>query len=86
MLKSGTIGKFEIFEDDASIFYISQRFNNGDVITDDMLGTERQVAARIYISCNSDTELKNKIDEIQSKTKVLDINGENQILDKFIYE
>ena len=86
LLKSGTIGKFEIFEDDASIFYISQRFNNGDVITDDMLGTERQVAARIYISCNSDTELKNKIDEIQSKTKVLDINGENQILDKFIYE
>ena len=50
-----------------------------------MLGTERQVAARIYISCNSEEELKNKIDEIQSKIKVIDIDGNNQILDKFIY-
>ena len=86
LLKSGTINKIDIFKEDPSIFYISQRFNNGDIITDDMLGTERQVAARIYITCNSEIELKNKISEIQSKTIVLDINNNNQILDKFIYE
>ena len=86
LLKSGIINEIEIFEEDPSIFYVSQRFNSGDAITDEMIGTERQVAARIYITCNSETELKNKIDEIQSKTKVLDINGNNQILDKFIYE
>ena len=65
---------------------MSQRFNSGDVITDEMIGTERQVAARIYITCDSEIELKNKIEKIQSKTKVLDINGDNQILDRFIYE
>ena len=85
LLKSGTINEIEIFKEDPSIFYVSQRFNSGDIITDEMLGTERQVAARIYITCNSEIELKNKIDEIQSKTKVLDINNNNQILDRFIY-
>ena len=86
LLKSGIINKIEIFKEDSSIFYVSQRFNSGDVITDEMIGTERQVAARIYITCDSEIELKNKIEEIQSKTKVLDINGDNQILDRFIYE
>jgi biotin carboxylase len=86
LLKSGIINEIEIFKEDSSIFYVSQRFNSGDIITDEMIGTERQVAARIYITCDSEIELKNKIDEIQFKTKVLDINGNNQILDKFIYE
>jgi len=86
LLKSGTIKEISIPKEDSSIFYISQRFNNNDIITDEMLGTERQVAARIYLTCNSETELKNKIKEIQSKVKVLDTNGNNQILDKFIYE
>jgi len=86
LLKSGTIKEIKTYEPDSSIFYISQRFYKGDTITDDMLGTERQVAARIYVSCNSEEELKNKINEIQSKIKVIDINGNNQILDKFIYE
>ena len=86
LLKSGIINEIEIFKQDSSIFYVSQRFNSGDVITDEMIGTERQVAARIYITCSSEIELKNKIDEIQFKTKVLDINGNNQILDRFIYE
>lgn len=86
LLKSGTIGEIEIFKEDPSIFYISQRFNSGDIITNEMLGTERQVAARIYITCNSEEDLKNKINKIQSNTKVLDVNGNNQILDTFRYE
>lgn len=86
LLKSGIINEIEIFKEDSSIFYVSQRFNSGDTITDEMIGTERQVAARIYITCDSKMELKNKIDEIQSKTKILNINSNNQILDKFIYE
>jgi len=86
LLKSGTIKEINIYKEDSSIFYVSQRFVAGDIITDEMIGTERQVAARIYITCNSETELKSKINEIQSKTKVIDINGNNQILDKFIYE
>jgi biotin carboxylase len=86
LLKSGTINEIEIFREDPSIFYVSQRFNSGDLITDEMIGTERQVAARIYLTCNSEIELKNKIEEVQSKTKILDINNNNQILDKFIYE
>jgi biotin carboxylase len=83
LLKSGTINEIEIFKEDPSIFYVSQRFNSGDLITDEMIGTERQVAARIYLTCNSEIELKNKIDEIQSKTKVLDVNNNNQLLKGF---
>lgn len=86
LLKLGTIKEINIFKEDPSVFYISQRFFNGDTITDEMLGTERQVAARIYLTCDSEIELKSKINEIQSKTKVIDINNNNQILDKFIYE
>ena len=86
LLKPGTIKEIKIFKEDSSIFYVSQRFNNGDIITDEMVGTERQVAARIYLSCNSEPELKTKIDKIQTNTKILDINGNSQILDKFIYE
>jgi biotin carboxylase len=86
LLKPGTIKEIKIFKEDSSIFYVSQRFNNGDIITDEMVGTERQVAARIYLSCNSEAELKTKIDKIQTNTKILDINGNSQILDKFIYE
>ena len=85
LVKSGTINKIDIYKEDPSIFYISQRFNVGDIITDEMLGTERQVAARIYLTCNTEEELKNKIDEIQSKTTILDTNNNNQIIDKFIY-
>ena len=36
LLKSGTINEIEIFKEDPSIFYVSQRFNNGDLITDEM--------------------------------------------------
>lgn len=86
LLKLGTIKEINIFREDPSVFYISQRFFNGDTITEEMIGTERQVAARIYLTCDSEIELKNKINEIQSKTKVIDINNNNQILDKFIYE
>jgi biotin carboxylase len=85
LVKSGTINKIDIFKEDPSIFYVSQRFNVGDIITDEMLGTERQVAARIYLTCNTEEELKNKIEEIQFKTIILDTNNNNQILDKFIY-
>jgi len=86
LLKCGIIDEIEVPLEDLSVFYVSQRFHSGDVVTDEMLGTERQVAARIYIACNSEEELKNKINEIQSKIKVIDTKGNDQILDKFIYE
>lgn len=86
LLKAGTIRVFDIFQDDPSIFHVSQRFKVGDTITSDMIGTERQVGARVYVSCDSQEDLKNKINKIQSNTTVIDIDGNNQILDKFIYE
>ena len=76
LLKLGTISEIEISSIDPSIFYVSQRLNVGDIITDEMLGTERQVAARLYITCGSEIELKNKIEEIQSKIKVLEQKSE----------
>ena len=89
LLKKGIISKIEGFdqiEKDSSVFYISRRLFEGDVIDDKMIGTEGQVMARIYICCKTNQELKNKIVELQNIIKVFDTNNNNQLLNGFIYE
>jgi hypothetical protein len=51
-----------------------------------MIGTENQVMARIYICCDTEPKLKNKILEIYSTIKVLDKNNNNQLINNFEYE
>jgi biotin carboxylase len=89
LLKKGVIGKiegFSVIEKDPSIFFISQRLFESDIITEDMIGTESQVMARIYVCCNTKTELKNKILEIHNTIKVFDQNNNNQLIISFEYE
>jgi hypothetical protein len=89
LLKKGVIGKiegFSVIEKDPSIFFISQRLFESDIITEDMIGTESQVMARIYVCCNTKTELKNKILEIHNTIKVFDQNNNNQLISSFEYE
>ena len=58
-----------------------QRFNEGDTVTKDMVGNEKQVLARIYIVCDSRGELIQKIDEIKQGLLVTDEHGDDMIID-----
>ena len=89
LLKKGTINRIEGFdkiEKDSSIFHISRRLFEGEVITEDMVGTESQVMARIYICCKTKQELKNKLSEIYNTVKVFDKDNNNQLINRFEYE
>ena len=89
LLKKGIISRiegFEKIEKDSSIFHISRRLFEGDVISDDIVGTEGQVMARIYICCDTKQELKSKISEIQNTIRVFDHNNNNQLINGFEYE
>jgi hypothetical protein len=86
LLKAGEIGKIEGFEDilkDPRVFHISKRFNVGDIVQSSITGTEAQVLARVYLSCNTKEDLKSKILEIQDIIKVFDIDNNNQLLKGF---
>jgi biotin carboxylase len=89
LLKKGTIDRIEGFdqiEKDSSIFHISRRLFEGEVITEDMVGTESQVMARIYLCCKTKQDLKDKISEIYNTIKVFDKDNNNQLINRFIYE
>jgi biotin carboxylase len=87
LLKKGKINKiegFDIIKNDPSVFHISKRFSEHDVIDDNITGTEGQVLARVYLSCDSRESLKNKIIEIQNTIKVFDSDNNNQLLKGFV--
>jgi len=89
LLKKGTIGRIEGFdkiEKDSSIFHISRRLFEGDIISEEMTGTESQVMARIYMCCKTKQELQNKISEIYNTIKVFDKDNNNQLINGFKYE
>ena len=84
LLKAGKITKIDGLDkikSDMSVIDIIQRFEEHDVITDSMVGNERQVFARIYILGNSLTELKNKIKWVNNTLKIYDLSGNNMIVD-----
>jgi len=89
LLKKGTIGRiegFDVIEKDSSIFHISRRLFEEDVISEEMTGTESQVMARIYMCCETKQELKNKISKLHNTIKVFDKDNNNQLINGFIYE
>lgn len=88
LLKKGTISRiegFDIIEKDSSIFHISRRLFESDIISEEMTGTESQVMARIYICCKTKQELQNKISEIHNTIKVFDKDNNNQLINGFKY-
>lgn len=88
LLKEGTISSiqgFDKIEKDPTIFHISRRLFEGDTVNSEMVGTEAQVMARLYLKCNTKQELQNKLSEIYSTVKVLDEENNNQLIDGFKY-
>jgi hypothetical protein len=58
-----------------------ERFKEQDTIEPNMVGTEKQVFARIYLQCIEFEVLKEKISKFQQILEINDINGENMIID-----
>ena len=57
-----------------------QRLYEGDCVESDMIGTEKQVFARIYIVGNK-SEVKKNIQYVQQTLEILDSTKNNLILD-----
>lgn len=84
LLKSGTIGivnGLDVIKSDKNVSFVMERFKENDIIDMNMIGTERQVFARIYVQCQQFDELKDKIAEFEKTLEIKDIHGENMIID-----
>jgi hypothetical protein len=58
-----------------------QRFEEGDRVTTDMVGTERQVLARIYMVADSGDKLAQKVEQFKSDLSVVDSEDNDMIVD-----
>lgn len=84
LLKSGTIGEIiglDQIKNDKSVSFVMERFKENDTIEPEMIGTERQVFARIYVQSYLFDELKEKIYKFKNILKIKDTNGVNMIID-----
>jgi biotin carboxylase len=84
LLKSGKIAEvsgLDKIRSDKNVSFLLQRFKENDVIEPSLIGTERQVFARIYVQCDSFKQLEEKIIEFQEILAIKDDNGENMIVD-----
>ena len=83
LLKKGTIKKIENLEtilQNKNIFKIVQRLYLNDVVNNQMVGTEKQVFARLYIKSKSKNGLINLIDFIHKNLKIMDKNNNSLII------
>jgi hypothetical protein len=84
LLKEGKISKIsglDEIKNDNFIIEVIQRFKVGEIVEPEMLGTERQVFARIYCVVNNITEQKNIYEKIKQILQIENDLGENMILD-----
>lgn len=84
--KAGKIAKIEGLDklaDDKRVITIVQRFNEGDEVKDEWIGTEKQVFARLYLCTDTKEQMKDAINEYQEKVKVMDDKGNNLLLKGF---
>lgn len=84
--KAGKIAKIEGLDklaDDKRVITIVQRFNEGDEVKDEWIGTEKQVFARLYLCTDTKEQMKDAINEYQKKVKVMDDKGNNLLLKGF---
>nr|WP_321225709.1 carbamoyl-phosphate-synthetase [uncultured Psychroserpens sp.] len=83
LLKEGTINSIEGLEQiqtDENVIFVLDRFKTGDVVDAEMLGTEKQVFARIYLVADTITDINKKIVEFRNLLKITDSKGQDMIL------
>ena len=83
LLKEGTIKNIEgldYIKNHSDVSYVIERFAEGDEITSDMIGTERQVFLRVFIKSPNRKVLRSIIQDFQNRLQVTDKNGENLLM------
>lgn len=83
LLKAGEIRKITGLEEvirHKNVKYNVQRLYEGDIVSKESVGTERQVLTRIYIVSETSRELADDIKYCIDKVKVIDANGDNMII------
>lgn len=89
LAKEGTIGRINGLTEaaaDSAVFKIVQRLYEGDLVTPQMVGTEAQVVARLYLVANSKEELSVKVHQFQNDVQVFNDQGLTMLLDGFDVE
>ena len=86
LLKAGKLGRvagMDAVENHPNVIMVLQRFKQGDSVTEEMLGTERQVFARIYTVAKSRKETAEVTQFIEDHLSILDDVDENMVLDNY---
>jgi biotin carboxylase len=86
LAKEGRIGRIEGIAEaaaDPSVFKVVQRLFEGDLVTRQMVGTEAQVVARLYMVCDTKEELVGKVKQLQDEVMAYDEKGMPLLLDGF---
>ena len=86
LLKDGVIKQISginKIQNDLSVIFVMQRFYEGDTVTKEMIGNEKQVLARIYLVSETKEDLDLKINSIKSTLSVIDEGDNNMIVDLF---
>ncbi len=84
LLTGGEIGSIQGIQDiktDENVVFVLERFQEGDQVREEWLGTERQVYARIYVVADTIRDINKKIVAFKDLLKITDLNGENMILE-----
>ena len=83
LLKEGTIKNIEgldYIKNHSDVSYVIERFAEGDEITSDMIGTERQVFLRVFLKSPNRKVLRSVIQDFQNRLQVTGENGENLLM------
>lgn len=86
LLRAGKLGQvtgLDVVQNHPNVILVLQRFQVGDSVTEAMLGTERQVFARIYTVAASKQESATVVQFIADKLSILDEAGNSMILDSY---
>jgi biotin carboxylase len=84
LLKSGLISEIRglgSIREDSCVVSVLQRFSVGERVTPEMVGTERQVLARIYMVADSGEQLASKVEQFGRDLRVIDAEGNDMIVD-----
>ena len=86
LLKAGKIAKIEGLNDiesDSAVVANVQRFHEGDTVSTEFIGNEKQVLTRLYLVCDTKQQLAQKLKYYQTAVRVYDENGNDMLLKGF---
>jgi biotin carboxylase len=87
LLKEGQVGKIKGLKDVQKaipcVIEVVPRLDEGDVVTKEMVGNEKQVLARLYLVCETKDQLRNALLQLREYIRVYDSNGRDMLLESF---